>query len=43
LKSASETFRPSTFGSENSGAWLPSGSIVDAVLTMTWILKDATG
>src|SRR4051794_15089549 len=32
-KSAVETNLPSTFGRENAGAVVPSGSMVDAVLT----------
>jgi hypothetical protein len=34
VKSASATVRPSTFGSEKAGAFVPNGSIVLGVKTM---------
>jgi hypothetical protein len=42
LKSAEETSFPLVSGSRNSGAFVPSGSIVELTATMTAIWNGAT-
>jgi hypothetical protein len=41
-KSPSDTVFPSTFGSENAGAFVPSGNIVEAVFTIAASLFRAS-